>query len=134
MVGDGESIYVKSSYILTDVVYLPTVNSFEFFIKTLRLNESSEILLLCTYRPPSRDINEYMFEYDELLSYLSNTYPHINKWVIGGDFNIDLLSLSASAESSINTLMLHYLYLTIFKFTRPVSKTLLDNIFFIMGY
>ena len=125
----GESIYIKSSYILTIVVYLPTVNSFEFIIKTLHMNDCFEILLLCVYRSPSCDINEFMFEYDELLPYLSNIFPHINKWIIGGDFNIDLLSISASVESFINTLMLHCLYPTIFKFTRPVSKTLLDKIF-----
>ena len=63
-----------------------------------------------------------MSEYNELLSYLSNTLPHISMWVIYGDFNTDLLLLSALAEYFIDILMLHCLYPTILYSQDPYQR------------
>jgi hypothetical protein len=127
--GGGVSIYVKTSLSSSDVVCPLVVSSFEYIAKLVHLTDNSDILVLCVYRPPSTDVNVFVSEYDSLLSAFSDLLPNVCKWIIGGDFNINLLSLSDCSESFVNTSMLHCLYPTIFCATRPSSSTSLDNIF-----
>lgn len=127
--GGGVSIYVKTSLSSSDVVCPLVVSSFEYIAKLVHLTDNSDILILCVYRPPSTDVNVFVSEYDSLLSAFSDLLPNVCKWIIGGDFNINLLSLSDCSESFVNTSMLHCLYPTIFCATRPSSSTSLDNIF-----
>jgi hypothetical protein len=65
-----------------------------------------------------------------LFEFLKISYPLTHKWIIGGDFNINLLSNEGCiADEFIDLLMSYCMYPTIFLPTRLSSHALLDNVF-----
>ena len=74
-------------------------------------------------------MSEFLSEFETLCNTLSLRYSNVNKWLIGGDFNINLLHSSNDSDRFIDTLKLYSLYPSIFNVIRPDLNTLLNNIF-----
>ncbi len=85
-------------------------------------------MCLCVYRPPSSSIDVFLEELDLLIDNLYGTYDQY-KFIIAGDFNINLLDNGLLPSKLLDVMLCHMLHPTIFLPTRPSSGTLLDNIF-----
>ena len=74
-------------------------------------------------------MRKFLSEFETLCNTLSLRYSDVNKWLIGDNFNINLLHCSNDSDRFIDTLRLYSLYPSIFNVTMPDSNALLDNIF-----
>ncbi len=126
--GGGVSIYVRQDVQCQSVRCRKFV-SFEYIALVIQISELMKALSLCVYRPPNADINVFFDELEVLLDSLSTDYPDIDKLIIGGDYNINLLDGAKHVGLFMDLLISHSLYPSIFKPTRPGSNALLDNIF-----
>jgi hypothetical protein len=103
--------------------------SFEYICKFITLNDGLQYCILCVYRPPSYDAHSFLSDFNALLDELSSAYPQCDRWIVGGDFNINLLAATSQSDAFITTLMCFSLFPTVFLPTRPTSQSLIDNIF-----
>ena len=128
--GGGVSILVKQklrSRERSDLV-VPT-NLFEYNIVELKTN-TSNILIVSSYRPPNSNPKKFMQEYKTVLAKLKELKHH--ELIVGMDHNFDLLK-SASNNTTGKFLNLNVdrdLTPCITKLTRVTNKTatLIDNI------
>jgi exonuclease III len=87
--GGGLVIYLKSCYIFKTLrtVCLPYI---EFIITEISL-EHSKFILVCIYRPwsrpPNTDFADFLLDFERILEFCGD-----NQVIIGGDFNVDILS------------------------------------------
>ena len=93
--------------------------------------KKKNLIIGCIYRHPSSDmpIDEFLDIYLEpTLLKISNE----NKiCILAGDFNVDLLKIDTHSSSNkfYNSMLSNFFAPYILQPTRPVSKTLIDNIF-----
>ncbi len=127
-IGGGVSIYVHND-LQGHEIKCSNMSTFEYNGVIVKIDESMSVLAICIYRPPSTDVHIFLDELDQLFVSVANDYPHIDKLIVGGDFNINLLDNVKNADSFMDLLTSHSLYPSIFKPTRPSSNALLDNIF-----
>ncbi len=125
--GGGVSMYINQGYVAQSVLCGDLV-TFECVASILELSPGDRILVLCIYRPEG-NVRDFLSEFETLCNTLSLRFSDVSKWLIGGDFNIDLLHRSNDSDRFIDTLMLYSLYPSIFTVTRPTSNALLDNLF-----
>ncbi len=88
--GGGVSINVQNSLPCYNIPCC-NMSTFECIGLVIRVNELMNILALCVYRPPATDLTIFLEEMDDLLKYLADNYPDIDKLILGGDFNVNLL-------------------------------------------
>jgi hypothetical protein len=127
--GGGVSIYVQNCFDCHEMPCCTTKSTFECVGTVVKVNESLSVLSICIYRPPNTDINVFFDELEELFVSVTNAYPRIDRLIVGGDFNINLLDSAKHVELFMDLLTSHSLFPTIFQPTRPGSNALLDNIF-----
>jgi len=105
-------------------------STFECLFIKLPLHKRKDILIGSVYRPPGHPINDFITDFDGILSHLSKLK---NQVFLAGDFNINLLRYSehSSTEDFLNTMFSHKFIPTILRPTRitETSATLIDNIF-----
>ena len=91
-------------------------------------NTSSPITIGVIYRPPSGDINQFMEQFNIMLS----TLPKNNVYIMG-DFNIDLLNHQCNIVSEFEEIFLTNGFaplISTFTHSRPnCKKSCIDNTF-----
>jgi len=127
--GGGVSIYVQNCFDCQEMPCCTNKSTFECVGTVVKVHESLSVLLICIYRPPNTDINVFFYEFEELFVSITNAYPHIDKWIVGGDLNINLLNSAKHVDLFMDMLTSYSLFPTIFQPTRPDSNALLDNVF-----
>jgi len=101
-------------------------------VRTVQMNISNElIILLSIYRPPCGNFGEFAVQLDLILKYLYIIYKPKLKFIICGDFNINFLIDSNSAQQ-LTLFLQSYSLFHINDFptrTTKVSSSAIDNIF-----
>lgn len=127
--GGGVALYVSSDY---DSSVQDHITILEPFIESLGVEVSVELqnyLLVCIYRPPSGNFNEFIVAMNDILSSIfEKKYQGV---YIFGDFNINLLrSDDNNVFDFINMMFSFSLFPLITKPTRvtSTSATLIDHI------
>ena len=105
--GGGVSMYISQRCGVQRVLCGDLV-TFECVASLLELSPGNCILVLCIYRPEG-NVSEFLSEFETLCNTLSLRYSDVNKWLIDGDFNINLLHRSNYSDRFIDTLMLYSL-------------------------
>jgi len=131
----GTGFYVKDTlvYKIRNDLLLNSSNPGDFestFIEIIIPNKKN-LILGCIYRHPSSTIKIKDFT-ENFIEPLLNTISGENKiCALLGDFNIDLLKLDTRDEINTfyNCLSSHFFAPYILQPTRPISKSLIDNIF-----
>ena len=110
---------------------LNSTGNFETIFIELIIPNRKNVVAGCIYHHPSSIIPTTQFT-TEYLDPILNIIAHENKTsVIVGDFNIDLLKYDRDnhANEFYNTMTSNFYSPFILQPTRPISKTLIDNIF-----
>ena len=108
-----------------------SAGNFEIIFIELIIPNRKNVVAGCIYRHPSSIIPTTQFT-TEYLDPILNIIAHENKTsVIVGDFNIDLLKYDGDnhANEFYNTMTSNFYSPFILQPTRPISKSLIDNIF-----
>ncbi len=124
--GGGVSILIRDNMTSTNVKCDFKPGSFEYVCRLIDLSVS--VLLISVYRPPSSNLNKFFDELDDLLHLLNACYDGF-RVVLAGDFNVNLMDYTCNSARFVDLVTSHAFFPTIFVPTRPVSNTLLDNIF-----
>lgn len=126
--GGGTAIFcqnVVASEVSTSVQ--PKERVFEFCISKFNMLDS-ECILICVYRSPAGDTNDFLSDLDELLRGVCVARGHA---VVCGDFNINFLHNSKLTDTLLQLMLSYGLKPHVVEPTRvsAVSSTLIDNIF-----
>ena len=131
----GTGFYVKDSLVYklrNDLLLIPpNPGDFESTFIEIIIPNKRNLVLGCIYRHPSSIIRIKDFT-DKYLEPLLNSISGENKiCALMGDFNIDLLKVETHEDinSYYNCLSSNFFAPYILQPTRPVSKSLIDNIF-----
>lgn len=91
---------------------------------------SEKYLLICIYRPNTLPLSDIDVFFEKFSLVLDKCHNERMKFIIAGDFNIDLLSDSVDSKFFLTVLKTYDLNVSIFEPTRVTSstKTCLDNI------
>ena len=125
----GVSIYVKDSLNSEIINELSYANE-SIEICTVKIsNENSHIFILGVYRPHSGTIENFTLSLETILE---NRIMNGADYLMGGDFNIDILSNGGGYDCFLDMMHSHHLLQTISGITRPginnSSGSLLDHI------
>ena len=131
----GTGFYIKDSlaFKMRNDLLLnpPNPGDFESTFIEIIIPEKKNLILGCIYRHPSSTIR--IKEFSEIyIDPLLNTISGENKiCALLGDFNIDLLKFDTSDDINLyyNNLSSNFFAPYILQPTRPISKSLIDNIF-----
>ncbi|KAK9732399.1 hypothetical protein QE152_g12815 [Popillia japonica] len=128
----GSAIYLKDDCQGTPSplgIDVATEGSFEYCATDV-FHSGRHLLLLCIYRSPNSDLNDFFTKFDYLLNLISQ-----NRIIalIAGDFNIDLMSGNNNSNKFVNILESYGAYTTFREPTRisKTTQTCLDNIIII---
>ena len=131
----GTGFYVKKSlaYNIRNDLKLkpPGSGDFESTFLEITLPAKKNLIVECIYRHPSSKITVDQFNKDYIEPLLAKISSENKICSLLGDFNIDLLKTDTHSDANefFNTLTSNFFVPHILQPTRPVSKTLIDNIF-----
>ena len=116
--------------IKSDIIDVPdSIDASSFESLYIQLQEYKTCIGII-YRPPDTNLDIFNEQYCKLLSHITR---HKQKFILVGDFNINLLSTQNCSKSNdfLENSFCHFMYPTITRPTRiaSTSATLIDNIF-----
>lgn len=119
--GGGVALYVSDKLSCQEI-------SFDFQFTTeniwMKLRVSEKLFIIgVLYRPPSKHINNFIEDLDNMLSFVTPTFDEV---ILLGDFNINFFNVDNVATNCCNSYNLTQI---INEATRISSNTLLDPIF-----
>ena len=131
----GTGFYLKKSlaYNIREDLKLnpPGPGEFESTFLEITLPGKKNLIVGCIYRHPTGSLTVNQFNNDYIEPLLVKISSENKTCSLMGDFNIDLLKteLLSDVNDFFNTLTSNFFAPHILQPTRPVSKTLIDNIF-----
>ena len=132
--GEKICVYVRDLHQAQVIDIKFNTDLFEHFESLIKSNSfNSNIVLSAIYRPPCKNLNEFINKFPDYLDLVNKHCPIGSTAVICGDFNINLLQADSNqlVSSFINTMYNHSLFPNIHWSTRVAvhSASLIDNIF-----
>ena len=133
--GGGTGFFVKNSLaynIRNDLKLVqPSSGEFESTFLEIVLPGKKNLIIGCIYRHPSSNLTVDQFNNDYIEPLLQKISAEDKICSIMGDFNIDLLKTNTLSDANqfFNTFSSNFFTPYILQPTRPISKTLIDNIF-----
>ena len=129
----GTGFFIKKSLAFNrrDDLKFNSPGDFESTFIEINFPKRRNIVIGCIYRHPSSTLPISTF-IDEYIEPMLNKISAENKLcTLMGDFNIDLLKIDSNKDSNYfyNIMTSHFFAPFILQPTRPISKTLIDNIF-----
>ena len=123
--GGGVALLIKNKYTVTIVEPLSaSTPHLEFLFTLVRYNKETSTIG-CLYRHLDLDFREFILNLEQHIEFISVNFGNVNKIVIGGDFNIDLLKTSRRSSDYLNMMFSYSLSTAIFRPTRVTSHSVL---------
>ena len=129
----GTGFYIKESlvYVRRDDLKFNSPGNYESTFIEIILSNRKNLILGCVYRHPTSTITIQQFTNDYIDPLLEKTSVENKFCSLMGDFNIDFLKSDTNnnVNAFFNSVTSHFFAPCILQPTRPISKTLIDNIF-----
>ena len=128
----GTGFYLSNSmnFINRDDLKFNSAGNFESTFVEIIIPQKKNLIVGCIYRHPSSSVSINEFNNIFIEPLLNKISSEDKICTIMGDFNIDLLCQSQTKIADFQNLMSsHFFAPFITQPTRPISKTLIDNIF-----
>ena len=126
--GGGVAMYIRQTFDATRLIELDiTEDHIECIACTVAVGQATWFVAVI-YRPPSGNFQLFLESLEKILK--SARDKNLNKLLLTGDFNVNLLKNDAQSQQLINLMSSYYCYCSITKPTRVVanSATLIDHI------
>ena len=129
----GVGLYIKDSIAFNkrEDLSFNSPGDFESCFVELISPNNKYIIVGCIYRHPSSNLSVQQFNSDFIEPLLKKVSLENKLCILTGDFNIDLLKSDTNDDANefYNNLSSYSFVPYILQPTRPISKTLIDNIF-----
>ena len=129
----GTGFYIKESlvYVRRDDLKFNSPGNYESTFIEIILPNRKNLILGCVYRHPTSTITIQQFTNDYIDPLLEKISVENKFCSLMGDFNIDFLKSDTNnnVNAFFNSVTSHFFAPCILQPTRPISKTLIDNIF-----
>lgn len=114
--GGGVAAYIKASYVCKIIELVSPVSSLEYLFLNIKMR-STTLAIGVFYRPPHTNINTFINDVDNILSYVC---PTVDDVICVGDFNINFLNI----ENPVNSCFQSYNFTQLLNEpTRITSRT-----------
>ena len=128
----GTGFYIKKSILFNDRndLKINSKGNFESTFIELVFTKRKNMIVGCIYRHPTSTITIQQFNDDYIEPLLAKITSENKICTLVGDFNIDLLKSNTNNDINLfyNNMTTHFFTPYILQPTRPISKSLIDNI------
>ena len=129
----GAGFYIKKSldFDKRDDLSFNSTGDFESCFIEITIPNKKNVIVGCIYRHPSSPLTVHQFNTDFIEPMLKKVSTENKLCILTGDFNIDLLKIENDGDANdfYNIMTSYFFAPFILQPTRPISKSLIDNIF-----